>query len=100
MVVIVIIPVAIGVPAVTVGVPPTAVVFPTIVAGFCEFVSRMRGLLALPTVMLDGLVQPVIGVPDSLVAIVCFRARHSSEKRQSARQRPVPKTNFQLPRGC
>ena len=56
MVVIVVIPVAIRVPAITVGVPPTVVVFPAIVARFCELVSGMRGLLALVTVMLDGLV--------------------------------------------
>ena len=56
MVVIVVIPIAIGVPAITIGVPPTVIVFPAVFAGFCEFVSRMRGLLALVTVMLDGLV--------------------------------------------
>ena len=56
VIVVVIIPVAIRVPAITVGVPPAVVVFPAVFAGFCEFVSRMRGLLALVTVMLDSLV--------------------------------------------
>jgi hypothetical protein len=59
-IVVVVIPIAIGVPAVAVFVPPTMPLIPAAFPRLAQFVSRAIGLLAVPTVMLHGFVNFVI----------------------------------------
>ena len=54
VVVIVIVPVTIGVPAVRIFIPPAVVVFIAVGAGFPEFVPPVFGFRALHAVVLDG----------------------------------------------
>ena len=56
MVMIVIIPIAIGAPAVCIFVPPAMVVLPAVVALFREFLAPVLSLRTVRAVMLDGLV--------------------------------------------
>jgi hypothetical protein len=75
-VVIVIIPIAIGVPAVAILIPPAMALVPATFARFVQFVPRTIGLPAFPAVMLDGFVQPVIRLGDApLATAVVIRAR-------------------------
>jgi len=68
VVVIVVIPITIGVPAVAIFVPPTMAFVPAAFPRLTQFVPRVIGLAAVPTVMLDGFVQPVICLDDAALA--------------------------------
>jgi hypothetical protein len=91
-VVIVVIPIAIGVPAVSIFVPPTMPLLPAALARFVQFVARMVGLPAVPAVVLNGFVQSVVGSGDTpLASIVAFggcsgrsrECQHANEYRSS-----------------
>jgi hypothetical protein len=95
-IVIVVIPIAVGVPAVAVFIPPTVPPAPAVFARFTQVVARMIGLPAVPAVMLNGFVQLVVRPGDSPLAIsvvFCGRPRRSgegqhAEKCRSSEQRP------------
>jgi hypothetical protein len=70
MVVIVVIPIAIGVPAVSVLVPPAMRAAPAIFASFVQIVTGTVGLAAVPAVMLDGFVELVVRAGDATLTIV------------------------------
>ena len=70
VVMIVIIPIMIGVPAVCIFVPPAMVVVPAVGAGFGKFVAPVFRLGTLPTVVLDGFVQLVVCLGGALLAVV------------------------------
>jgi hypothetical protein len=70
VVVIVVVPIALIVPAVSVFIPPAMRMFPAPGAGVSEFVAPMIGLRALPAVVFHGIVKLVIRVDDALLAIV------------------------------
>ena len=71
VVVIMIVPIAIGVPAVSIFIPPTMPLAPAAFAGFPQIAPGMLGLLAVGAVMLDGFVQIVVGLDDApLTAVV------------------------------
>jgi hypothetical protein len=70
MVVIVVIPIAIVVPAVSVLVPPTMRMSPAILASLVQFMARMVGLAAVPAMMLDGFMQLVVRAGDATLTIV------------------------------
>jgi hypothetical protein len=75
-VVIVVIPIAIRPPAVTVLIPPAMTVFPAPGARFGKLMAILRGLRAVPTMMLGGFMEFVISVGDALLAVV-IRAQRS-----------------------
>src|SRR5579883_15564 len=82
VIVVVIVPIALVVPAVLVFVPPTMRVLPAIGACFGEFVAPMIRLGTLPTVVLDGFVQLVISVNDALLTVVVgMNDRRQCEKK-------------------
>jgi hypothetical protein len=58
---VVVIPVVIRAPSVGFDVPPSVAVIPTIFPRFAQFVTRMLGLAAVPTVMFDRFVEVMIG---------------------------------------
>jgi hypothetical protein len=85
MVVIMIIPIVIGVPAVSILVPPAVVVVPAVGTRFRKFMAPMLGLGTAPTVMLDGLVQLVIRLDGALLAIVGPHNRGTCEEKHSGK---------------
>jgi len=81
-IVIVVIPIAIGMPPVAVFVPPAMPLVPTAFSRFVQFVARVIRLPAVPTVMLDGLVQLMIPLGDAALATIVIlggRLGRSSE---------------------
>jgi hypothetical protein len=87
-VVIMIVPVAIGVPAMAVFIPPLVVRAPATLAGFVQFVTRVVGLFAIPAMMFNSFVQPVIGPGNAMLALafVGRRARSSRKEQESAQR--------------
>jgi hypothetical protein len=89
-IVVVIIPIAVGMPAVAVFVPPTMALVPAALPRFTQFVARTIRLLALPTVMFHGLVQSVVRLGDAALAtmvVICKRTRRSGEGQYAGKQR-------------
>jgi hypothetical protein len=64
-----VIPVVIPVPTVFVFIPPSVVSAPAILAGLAQFVARVIRLLAIPAVMLHGLVKSVIRFGHAVLAL-------------------------------
>jgi hypothetical protein len=62
-------PVAIGVPALGVFIPPLVVGGVAVLAGFSKINTGVLGLGALVAVVLDGLMQLVVGFGNALLAI-------------------------------
>jgi hypothetical protein len=63
-------PVAFGVPALRIGVPPPMAIAPAMFAGFGEVVTGAVGLGTAIAVMLDSLVKAVIGAVNASLAVV------------------------------
>jgi hypothetical protein len=70
MLMIVIIPIVIRAPAVRVFVPPAMIVLPAVAARFGEFLAPVLCLGAVWAVMLDGLMEFVIGIDSALLTVV------------------------------
>jgi hypothetical protein len=88
MVVIMIIPIAVTVPAITVHVPPLVGVFPAVLPRFAQFHSGAFRLLALISVVLDCFVQTMICPHTPFLALVIrFDDACAREKRDASRQR-------------
>jgi uncharacterized membrane protein len=75
VVVIVIIPIAFGVPAVAVFVPPFVIGIPAILAGFPQFMASVLGLLTIPAVVLRGFMEAVVGLCEAVLAFSFISAR-------------------------
>jgi hypothetical protein len=88
-VVIVVIPIAIGVPTVAVFVPPAMAFSPAALTRFAQFMARVIRLPAVPAVVLDGFVQSMVRFEDtSLATIVTLGGRAGcSRKCQHAKKR-------------
>jgi hypothetical protein len=80
-VVIVVVPVAIRTPTVPVFIPPTMAVFPTPGARFRQFMAILRGLRAVPTMMLCGFVEFVVRMDNALLTVI-IRAQRSGAGEQ------------------
>ena len=87
VVVIVIIPVALIVPAPSILIPPATRVFPAVGAGFSEFVAPVVCLRALPAVLFNRFVQLMIRFGDALLAVVVGAYSGGGCKRNCRRQR-------------
>src|SRR2546421_2223937 len=88
--VIVVIPIAFGMPAVAVFVPPAVPLIPTVLPRFVQFVPSVVRLSAVPTVMLHGFVKFVVRLGDAALAtIVAFsgRPRRSRECQHAQKSR-------------
>ena|ERR1700730_3249122 len=83
MFVIVIVPIVLAVPAVTVFIPPTVTVVPAVSSGIGEFVAGMIRLRTPPPVMLDGFVNTVVGPRNALLAIIRRCLGNSDEQHSS-----------------
>ncbi len=83
MIVVVLVPIVFGAPAVLVFVPPAMLLAPATLASFVQFATLVIGLPAMATMFLDGLVEFMVGMSDStLTAVDVFRVKpwHSGEK--------------------
>ena len=83
VVAIVIIPIAVRVPAVSFYVPPAMTVLPAILPRFRQFMPCMLGLFALPSMLLSGFVQTMIRFGDSFPAIIGPGAGRRQKQRQT-----------------
>jgi hypothetical protein len=83
MVVIVIVPIVLSVPAVSVFIPPTVTVVPAVSPGFGEFVAGMICFLTPPPVMLNGFMNAVIGFRNAPLAIIRRCLGNGDEERSS-----------------
>ena len=79
MIVVVIVPIAVGVPAASFRIPPAVTMLPAVMPRFRQFVPGMRRLFALPSMPFGGLVQLVIGLDDSFLAIIGPGARRQTK---------------------
>jgi len=86
MVVVMIVPVAIGVPAMAIFIPPLVIPAPATLAGLVQLVARALRLFAVPAMMLTSFVQLVIGLGNAMLALIVIgdSARSSSEEQESA----------------
>lgn len=81
-VVIVVVPVAIRTPTVPVFIPPAMAVFPAPGAGFGQFVAILRGLRAVPSMVLCGFMEFVVRAGDAPLAVVVIRSQRSGAGEQ------------------
>ena len=84
-IVVVIVPITIGVPAVPIFIPPAVVVFIAVGAGFPEFVPPVFGFRALHAVVLDGFMKFMVCLGDALLTILVRadnRRGHEKESRE------------------
>jgi len=86
MFVVVIVPITVAVPAASFDIPPAMTMLPAIPPRFRQFVPRVFRLAALPSMAFGGLMQPVIGLDDSLLAIIGSGAGRQSPQRQAPQQ--------------
>ena len=83
---VVVVPVVIRAPSVGFDVPPSVTVIPTIFPRFVQFVTRMFGLAAVPTVMFDRFVEVMICLFGSVLAfrLVGTDTRYAGEEQKLA----------------
>jgi hypothetical protein len=97
--VILIAPVALGVPAMVVFIPPPVIGAPAMLAGFMQVMASVLGLRTAIAVVLDSFMQPVIGSCDSTMALlitisaqIWSRAKYSETDRcRRDKRRPSEK---------
>jgi uncharacterized membrane protein len=87
MVVIVFVPIAFCVPAVSVFIPPFVDLVPAIFARLVKLMPRIACLAAVPPMMLNRFVDPMICLSKSLLAVVIVgrRSRSSAEQQEPSR---------------
>jgi hypothetical protein len=80
-----VVPIAVGVPAVLVFIPPSVVGAPAILASLVQLMARVFRLLAIPAVMLHRFVESVIGLCQAMMALffICPYVRGACEKQKS-----------------
>jgi hypothetical protein len=84
-VVVSIVPIVVGTPAVLIFVPPAMAVIPAMGARLREFIAPMLSLGAVRAVVFDGLVQFVVCIDGALLTIV-FRTYQGSSGEQQGPQ--------------
>jgi hypothetical protein len=88
MIVVVVVPVAIGMPTMLVFIPPTMSAVPTILARLVQFMASVVRLPALTPMTLDGFVKMMIGPRNAPLASVVIGAQtRSAGEEQESRQR-------------
>ena len=74
MVVVMIVPVALCVPAMLVFIPPSVGPAPAILARLMQLVTRSLRLWTVPSVMLRSFVKPVVGLNKAMPASIVIRS--------------------------
>jgi hypothetical protein len=94
-VMIVVVPIALGMPTVPVLVPPLVKVRKAILARFVQFMASVVRLLTLTPMMLDGFMKAMIGPGDAFLAIVVIGAQtRCAGEEQKASQRGASQHYF------
>jgi len=75
MVVVVVIPVTISVPAMVIFAPPAMAMLPAIFASFVKFTTVFGGFWAVPAVVFYSFVKMVIGPCDTFLAVIVIGAQ-------------------------
>jgi hypothetical protein len=75
MIMVVIVPIAVGVPTTAVFIPPLVCVRPAIFARFVQLLASVDHLSTLPAVMFGSYVQPVVGPGNAPLACVFIGAK-------------------------
>jgi hypothetical protein len=84
LIMVAIIPIAVGVPAVTVLIPPATVAGITVLACFVQLTAGVVGLTAFASVMLDGFVETMVRPRNALLAIIIgAQTRRPGEEQKS-----------------
>jgi len=81
-IVIVVIPIAFGMPAVAVFVPPAVPLIPAVLPRFVQFVPSVVRLSAVPTMMLHGFVKFVVRLGNAAPATSVAFGRHPRRSRE------------------
>jgi hypothetical protein len=86
---VIVFPIVLHTPFVRFHVPPLVVLVPAVLPGLAQLVTRMLGLLAVPTVVLDRLVNVVIGPFRAMLAFRLIRAniRRARQKQKACESR-------------
>jgi len=86
MVVVMIVPVTLSMPAVAVFIPPFVELAPAELARLMQFVTRMFRFWTVPSMMLSRFVKPVVGLHKAMPASIVIgnRARSCSKEQESA----------------
>src|SRR5579859_5828442 len=106
-VVVMIVPVAVGVPAMAVFIPPSVELAPAKLARLMQLVSRTLRLRTVPAMMLSRFVKPVVGLDQPMSASIvvrgsprsCAKQQHSSQRRRgqySSSDQPRPSSQKRL----
>jgi len=80
VIVVVVIPVAVGVPAMAVFVPPAVIGVPAVFAGFAQLRASAIRLFAIPAMMLRSFVQIVVRFDDAVLALTFIGAQTRSSR--------------------
>jgi hypothetical protein len=83
VIVVMVVPITIGVPAMAIFVPPAVFVFIAVRAGFREFVAPVFSLRALRSVMLDRFMKIVVRLADTLLTILACADNRRTEEKES-----------------
>jgi hypothetical protein len=87
-VVVVLIPVALGMPTMTVFVPPLVCVCPAVLTRFVQLLTRLSRLSAFPSMVFSSFVQPMVGSRQaSLACVVIGPKRRCTHEKKSTCQR-------------
>ena len=97
---IVIIPVALGAPTVTVFIPPTMVAGVAIFAGFVELTARLVSLTAVAAMVFNGFMETMIRPGNALLAVVISAQRRSAGEKQKSRQCSPGQREFSCSKNC
>ena len=84
---VVLVPVALGAPAMLVFIPPLVAFTPATLPRLVQFAAFMLGLTTVASMFLDGLVEFVFGVDDSTLAavdVLGMKPRRHREKQESS----------------
>jgi hypothetical protein len=86
LIVIMVIPIALRMPAMCVFIPPAVIGTPAVLARFVKLMTSAFGLLTVIAMMLDGFVQPVVGACDAALAFagVGVQQRRSAEHQKAS----------------
>jgi len=88
VIVVMLIPITICVPAVGIFIPPAVLVLPAIGACFGKLVAPVFGLGALPAVMLNGFMKLLVSLDDAFLTIIARPdKRRSNEKKGGGKRR-------------
>ncbi len=87
---VVLVPIAVGTPAVLVFIPPAMLLTPATLSGFMQFATLVICLFAVASMFLDGLVEFMLGVSDATLAavdVLSMKTRQCGEEKDCCQDR-------------